>query len=300
MVNFYKYLPTSSGDERWGMHVLNAGCNRIDEYVDYPAAGHPAHHYFNWDMGRVLNEYQIIYIPMGSGVFESANCPQRQIKEGTIILLFPGEWHRFKPNLETGWDEFWVGFRGAVIENIVQQHFLSKKDAVQEIGLSEKVIQLFTDIIDITKEERTGYQPLVSGIVMHLLGEIYSLARQRLYTGEEMTESIINKARIILRTNIEQDINIENVANELCVSYAWFRKAFKAYTGIAPNQYLIQLRIEKAKMLLTNHSRSIKEIALSLNFESAFYFSRLFKEKTGVSPDVYRKGLRLDYYTKGI
>jgi len=300
MVNFYKYLPTSSGDERWGMHVLNAGCNRIDEYVDYPAAGHPAHHYFNWDMGRVLNEYQIIYIPMGSGVFESANCPQRQIKEGTIILLFPGEWHRFKPNLETGWDEFWVGFRGAVIENIVQQHFLSKKDAVQEIGLSEKVIQLFTDIIDITKEERTGYQPLVSGIVMHLLGEIYSLARQRLYTGEEMTESIINKARIILRTNIEQDINIENVANELCVSYAWFRKAFKAYTGIAPNQYLIQLRIEKAKMLLTNHSRSIKEIALSLNFESAFYFSRLFKEKTGVSPDVYRKGLRLDYYTKDI
>jgi AraC-like DNA-binding protein len=300
MVNFYKYLPTSSGDERWGMHVLNAGCNRIDEYVDYPAAGHPAHHYFNWDMGRVLNEYQIIYIPMGSGVFESANCPQRQIKEGTIILLFPGEWHRFKPNLETGWDEFWVGFRGAVIENIVQQHFLSKKDAVQEIGLSEKVIQLFTDIIDITKEERTGYQPLVSGIVMHLLGEIYSLARQRLYTGEEMTESIINKARIILRTNIEQDINIENVASELCVSYAWFRKAFKAYTGIAPNQYLIQLRVEKAKMLLTNHSRSIKEIALSLNFESAFYFSRLFKEKTGVSPDVYRKGLRIDYYTKGI
>jgi AraC-like DNA-binding protein len=300
MVNFYKYLPTSSGDERWGMHVLNAGCNRIDEYVDYPAAGHPAHHYFNWDMGRVLNEYQIIYIPLGSGVFESANCPQRQIKEGTIILLFPGEWHRFKPNLETGWDEFWVGFRGAVIENIVQQHFLSKKDAVQEIGLSEKVIQLFTDIIDITKEERTGYQPLVSGIVMHLLGEIYSLARQRLYTGEEMTESIINKARIILRTNIEQDINIENVASELCVSYAWFRKAFKAYTGIAPNQYLIQLRIEKAKMLLTNHSRSIKEIALSLNFESAFYFSRLFKEKTGVSPDVYRKGLRIDYYTKGI
>jgi AraC-like DNA-binding protein len=300
MVNFYKYLPTSSGDERWGMHVLNAGCNRIDEYVDYPAAGHPAHHYFNWDMGRVLNEYQIIYIPMGSGVFESANCPQRQIKEGTIILLFPGEWHRFKPNLETGWDEFWVGFRGAVIENIVQQHFLSKKDAVQEIGLSEKVIHLFTDIIDITKEERTGYQPLVSVILMHLLGEIYSLARQRLYTGEEMTESIINKARIILRTNIEQDINIENVANELCVSYAWFRKAFKAYTGIAPNQYLIQLRIEKAKMLLTNHSKSIKEIALSLNFESAFYFSRLFKEKTGVSPDVYRKGLRLDYYTKGI
>ena len=300
MINYYKYLPTSSEDERWGMHVLNAGCNRIDGYVDYPAPEHPAHHYFNWNQGRVLNEYQIIYIPMGSGVFESANCEQQQVKEGTIILLFPGEWHRFKPNQKTGWDEFWVGFKGVIIENIVRQHFLSKRNAVQQIGISEKIIHLFSDLIDITKEERTGYQPLVSGMVMHLLGEIHSLAKKQLYTGEEITESIINKARIIFRTNIDQKINIENIANELCVSYAWFRKAFKNYTGIAPNQYLIQLKIEKAKMLLANRSRSIKEIALSLNFESAFYFSKLFKEKTGISPDSYRKNLNTDRHVQEI
>ncbi len=294
MNNYYKYLPTSSGDERWGMHVLNAGCNRIDEYVDYPAAEHPVHHYFDWSKGRVLNEYQIIYIPIGCGLFESASCEQQKIKEGTILFLFPGEWHRFKPDPQTGWDEFWVGFKGAIIENIVKQHFLSRKSAVQEIGLSEKIIQLFTNIIEITKEERTGYQPLVSGIIMHLLGEIHSLAKQQLYTGEEITESIINKARIIFRTNIDQDINIEKIADELCISYAWFRKAFKAYTGIAPHQYLIQLKIEKAKMLLLNPSRSVKEIAFSMNFESAFYFSKLFKAKTGVSPDVYRKNLKIE------
>jgi len=295
MTNYCKYLPTSSEDERWGMCVLNAGCNRIGAHVDYPAPEHPAHHYFNWRKGRILDEYQIIYIPFGNGVFESAGRELQQIKEGTIIFLFPGEWHRFKPAAEKGWDEFWVGFKGMFIENIMRQHFLSKKNAVHEIGLSEKIIHLFTDIIEITKEERTGYQPLVSGIVMHLLGEIHSLTKQQFYAGEEGTESIINKARIIFRTNIDQGINIEKVAEELCVSYAWFRKAFKTYTGIAPHQYLIQLKIEKAKMLLTDCSRSIKEIAFSLNFESPFYFSRLFKEKTGFSPDVYRKQLRINY-----
>ncbi|MEO9003729.1 MAG: AraC family transcriptional regulator, partial [Ginsengibacter sp.] len=264
MTNYYKYLPTSSEDEKWGIHVLSAGCNRIGAHVDYPAPEHPVHHYFDWSKGRILDEYQIIYIPAGHGVFESASCEQQQIKEGTLLFLYPGEWHRFKPDPQTGWDEFWVGFKGVIIENIVQQNFLSGKNAVQEIGMSENIIQLFTNIIEITKEERTGYQPLVSGIVMHLLGEIYSLAKQQLYTGEEVTESIINKARIIFRTNIDQDINIEKVAIELCVSYAWFRKAFKTYTGIAPHQYLIQLKIEKAKVLLTNRSRSIKEIAFSL------------------------------------
>jgi AraC-like DNA-binding protein len=85
---------------------------------------------------------------------------------------------------------------------------------------------------------------------------------------------------------------MENVAENLNVSYAWFRKTFKAYTGIAPQQYLIQLRIEKAKIYLADFSLSIKEIAIRLNFESISYFSRLFKEKAGVSPGVYRKNLR--------
>lgn len=86
MINYYKYLPTSPEDEKWGMHVLNAGCNRICKHVDYPAHGHPAHHYFNWSTGRVLDEYQIIYIPAGNGIFESSNCDQLQVKEGTIIF----------------------------------------------------------------------------------------------------------------------------------------------------------------------------------------------------------------------
>src|SRR6185437_8840194 len=298
MDNYYNYMPTSPSDEIWGMHVLNAGCNRVCAHTNYPERAHPAHHYFNWSKGRVLDEYQIIYITTGNGVFESASCQQQTIKEGTILFLFPGEWHCFKPDVQTGWDEFWVGFNGIFIEHLVQQHFLSGKNPVFEIGLSENIIQLFTDIIDITKAELTGYQPLVAGIVMHLLGKIHSLTKQQLYTGDEATESIINKARIIFRTNIDQDINIEKIATELCVSYAWFRKVFKIYTGIAPHQYLIQLKIRKAKMLLTDSSKSIKEIAFSLNFESPFYFSKLFKEKAGVSPDVYRKNLKVDRVTE--
>jgi AraC-like DNA-binding protein len=291
MLNYYKYLPTSPEDESWGMHVLNSGCNRINKHVDYPSPEHPAHHYFNWTKGRVLDEYQLIYISKGEGVFESLKCGQQNVMTGTMMILFPGEWHRFKPNKQTGWDEFWVGFKGDVIENIIQKNFFSKENAVLDIGLHETVVNLFTDIIEKTKEERTGYQPLVSGIVMHLLGEIHSLTKQQRFAAEDITALIINKARIIFRTNIDNALAMEKVAEELNVSYAWFRKAFKNYTGISPHQYLLQLRIEKAKMLLSDHSVSIKEIALRLNFESAFYFSRLFKGKTGVSPELFRKNL---------
>ncbi|HRP54933.1 AraC family transcriptional regulator [Agriterribacter sp.] len=289
MINYYKYLPTSDEDESWGLHVLSAGCNRIPENEIYPSLQHPAHHYFTWTKGRILDEFQVIYIARGEGIFESATCRKNIIKEGTVLLLFPGEWHRFKPNEKTGWDEYWVGFKGPIMDNLIQQEFFNRRKATLRVGIHDSIINLMLEIIEKTKNEKTGYQPMVAGIVMHLLGQIHTLVRQNNYKSEDITESIINKARIIFRTHIDQVITIENVAEELNVSYAWFRKAFKAYSGIAPHQYLLQLKIEKAKILLADPAMQVKEIAFNLNFKSTFYFSKLFKEKTGSSPAEFRK-----------
>lgn len=96
---------------------------------------------------------------------------------------------------------------------------------------------------------------------------------------------------MIFRTHIDNDISIEKVAEELQVSYSWFRKAFKEFTCIAPGQYVLQLKIDRAKMLLSDPSKSIKEVAFELNFLSALYFSKLFKEKTGLSPERYKKSV---------
>jgi AraC-like DNA-binding protein len=292
MNNFYKYLPTGVADERWGIYVLNAGCSHIGKQVVYPAPDHPAHHYFNWNEGRVLDECQLIYIPRGAGKFESASCPRTDVREGMIIILFPNEWHRFKPDEQEGWDEYWVGFKGAVIQNLIDQEFLSPANPVLKIGVNESVIQLLVEIIERTKEEKTAYQQLVSGMVYHLLGKVYSLVKERSFEPEDRTESIIDKARVIFRTNIDKVIDLEKLAEELNISYTWFRRSFKRYTGISPNQYIIQLKMERAKALLADHKRSIKGIAIDMNFESPHYFSKLFKEKTGLSPEEYRKNLR--------
>ncbi len=289
MINYYKYVPVSKEDESWGLCVLNAGCNRINPGEIYPPLNHPTHHYFNWEKGRVLNnEYQIIYITKGEGLFESSACELTNIKEGTIIILFPGVWHRFMPKYSIGWDEYWVGFKGGTIENIMLQDFFKLDTPTLNIGIREEVVNIIIEIIEKTRQEKTGYQPLISGAVLHLLGQIHSICKQNSIS-EDSIETIVNKARILLRENIDENISVEKIAEELNVSYSWFRKVFKAYTGLAPGQYLIQLKIEKAKMFLSDPSLSIKEIAYGLHFESSFYFSRLFKEKTGVTPENFRK-----------
>lgn len=288
MLNFYKYLPVSQEDESWGLTVLNAGCTHISASNDYPSRNHPAHHNFNWQSWRVLREYQIIYITNGQGIFESESVRQTPVKAGTIILLFPGERHRYRPDPNTGWDEYWVGIKGDIIDNLLLAGHLNREVPCQYIGFQENVLHLYHCIIEQTRGEKPGYQPLISGAVMHLIGICHAAVKQSVTENKE-EENIISQSRLLFRSNISNAYSPEQAAQELNVGYSWFRKVFKKHTGMSPGQYYLQLKIDKAREMLGNSDMPVKGISIELNFESNFYFSRIFKEKTGFTPTEYRK-----------
>jgi AraC-like DNA-binding protein len=288
MVNFYKYLPVSQEDEKWGLTVLNAGCTHIKATTDYPFKSHPAHHNFDRNGWRILQEYQLIYITNGQGIFESANGVESPIKAGTVIILFPNEKHRYKPDHNTGWVEYWVGVKGPIIDNLLNTGYINPHHPCLYIGFNESIVNIYSDIIENTKSEKPGYQPLVSGGVFHLLGICHAILRQNA-GGTKDEETLIDKSRLLFRSNIYNAFSAEQAAEELNVGYSWFRKLFKNYTGMSPGQYYLQLKMDKARDLLGNSNKPIKEISIELNFQSNFYFSKIFKEKTGLKPTEYRQ-----------
>ncbi|HEX8023895.1 AraC family transcriptional regulator [Mucilaginibacter sp.] len=288
MTNYCKYLPVNQDDEAWGLTVLNTGFTHIPRSTVYPSKDHPSKYYFTWKNGRVLHEYQIIYITQGSGIFESEHCKLTQVQEGTIILLFPNERHRYKPDSDTGWHEYWIGIKGQIMENFILNKFFSVQKPILNIGLKDALFNLFTEIINITKSEKPGYQPLIAGASVHLLGIIHAELKKASFQDGNNIQVIMDKARFLMRDHMNQHITPEEIAEELKVGYSWFRKAFKQYTGMAPNQYLIQLKIQQSKELLLVPENSIKSVAYRLNFESVTYFSKLFKMKTGLTPVNYR------------
>ncbi|MET3113152.1 AraC-like DNA-binding protein [Pedobacter sp. CG_S7] len=295
MINFYKYLPVSKEDENWGLTVLNTGCTHIEATNSYPLKNHPAHHNFDWSSWRILQEYQIIYITNGQGTFESASFKQTQVKAGTIIVLFPNERHRYKPDNNTGWDEFWVGLKGDIIDNLVLSSYLNPKKPCLFIGFNESIFNLYNSIIETTKKEKPGYQPLVSGAVLHLIGACHAIMKQST-TENKKEETIIDQSKLLFRSNINNTYSPQQAAQELNVGYSWFRKSFKDFTGLSPGQYYLQLKIEKAKEMLCSSNAPIKEIFIELNFDSSFYFSKIFKEKTGLKPTDYRKRSQISNY----
>ncbi len=108
--SFSRYLPVSRRDERWGLYVTTAGQSRIPPQAAYPPSLHPRNYNFDWQHGRVLMDHQVVYISRGRGWFESHGTGRRRIESGDAFLLFPGLWHRYRPDRQTGWDEHWVGF----------------------------------------------------------------------------------------------------------------------------------------------------------------------------------------------
>jgi len=283
-----RYLTINSRDEDWGIVVTTVGYQFIPPEGKYPLSRHPEDYDFKPQNGRILNEYQLVYITKGSGYFSSQSCPTKQkISAGTMILLFPGEWHSYYPDYGTGWDEYWVGFRGIHIDRRVEKQFFSVKEPLHQIGLSATIIGLYEDLLRIASQEKAGYQQMISSIVLQILGSVYYKKRNISFANSYIVDKI-NEARALMKEQTESPVSPETIASQLGVGYSWFRKMFKEYTGVSPAQYQLQQRLLKAKELLTTTSLSIAEIAYKLGFENAGQFATFFKKKEGVTPSKFR------------
>ena len=100
------YLPVTDHDERWGIVCTTAGYQNVPPGSPYPLTQHPDSYSFTRSRGRVLGEYQLLYIVSGQGEFRSASSPAAPVKAGTVVMLFPDEWHTYAPDPETGWEEW--------------------------------------------------------------------------------------------------------------------------------------------------------------------------------------------------
>ena len=284
-----KYLVANMRDALWGLTVSTVGYEDIPPGDPYPTRGHADGYYFDLNKGRILNEYQLLYQPEGEGVFHSTHVKEARIKAGDMFLLFPGEWPSYHPLPTTGWKSHWIGFRGKNIDDRMKAGFLSPTKPVYHLGYSGEIIKLYEEAYQTALEEAAYAQQTMAGIVNHIIGMMYSLERNMVLGRNQDHVDMVNKARQLIREGLESNLTIQQLAERMGISYSNFRKLFKEYAGISPALYQQDLRLQRAKELLTTTDLNIKEIAYRLNFESPDYFSAKFKIKTGTTPSDFRQ-----------
>lgn len=285
-----KYLITNEQDSLWGLTIHSVGYQKVKSREPYPPLNHPARYLFVENKGRVLEEYQLLYIVSGKGrlTSKSLHSKKLEIKQGDMFLLFPGEWHDYRPDERSGWEEYWIGFTGLNMDSRVEHKFFNKEKPAFNVGVRSDIVEIYNLAISIAHNKNAGYQQMLAGIVNMLLGYAYSYDMNSSFENMEVVNDI-NKAKIIIAENFHTDITPEDIAERVNMSYSWFRRIFKQYTGLAPVQYIQEIRIHKSKELLTNSPLMIKEIAFEVGFNNTEYFATLFKKRTGYTPGRYRE-----------
>lgn len=231
--------------------------------------------------GRI--DYQIIYVYSGCGYFR-INGEYVKIDAGNLILFLPGDPQDYYYYLSDNPEVFWAHFSGYECDMLLNKiGFIDKR--VVKIGDNPVYRILFKKIIREIQLKRVEFLEFTNLNFRELL---LTIIRDITKNQSELDEAMENTI-LYFHSNFSSEISIHNYANSIGLTTNWFIRCFKKQFGISPNRYIINLRISKAKDLLTTSNYYVNEIAEIVGYQNPLYFSRIFKKETGISPNEYRK-----------
>lgn len=230
-----------------------------------------------------IDQYVLLYCIKGCGVCE-INGLTHKLNENQYIILPSRTPHAYGASDSTPWSIYWIHFQGRLADEYAKGCDVPH-DVVME-GASARN-KIFEDIFNVLgKSPERDNLRYASSLFHHYLA---SLKYQRKSVSEMQTapgpDEFIDR---YIDDNIEKHITLDELANYCGVSKPAFPSYFKAIKGQSPLTYVNHCRIRKAMELLHTTGLHINQICHKVGIEDCYYFSRKFKEITGVSPRAFR------------
>ncbi len=269
---------------------------------------HPTILYCSQVRDAHLNSYhshsslELSYVLSGTGRYLVDGITY-EVKSGDLLVCNPGVMHQsIVSNPADPTLEFVVG--------ITDLHFLDMPENTIVLPDGGYILSLGSEIKrEISRccyeilEENASAQPgryyLIQAQMMKMLILIFrsiSGHTEREAVGmafESYSKSyVVKKIVQYLKENYSQHISLDQIAHNMYLSPVYISKIFKEKTGDSPINYLIKLRLTKARELLLEDKASIKTIASSVGYDDVYHFSKLFKKHYGISPLNFRKSMR--------
>ncbi len=221
---------------------------------------------------------------------------------GDVLICNPGDYHRelvsnpMDPALR-----FIVGFSHYQFRDMPADRIVLPEGPVLRLSspARKNVISLCFDMV---AEGYTGQMgqyfmqkayliQLLIWIMRDALGTSLEKGEQSRYAFDSYGKTYaVKQIRRYLEEHYPEKISLDQIARNMYLSSVYISKIFKEETGETPINYLIKIRLEKAREYLENPGgESIKEIAEKVGYDDAYHFSKLFKKYYGEAPAFYKK-----------
>lgn len=264
-------------EKKRDLRILSAGTYQLHTWPRLPT----------WrPRGRV--DWQLIYISAGEGHF---------ILDGTEVIVPAGNMVLYQPKQEQHYhflgkdqSQYWfVHFSGRQVKNILRQCQIPLDGYILHTGLSFEYEQLFRQMRDELLECSWGYEEMLVWLLRALFVKMHRRMSEDATKESGFVRDEMERAKEYFLKHYNEEINIEQYAASRNMSTSWFGKSFSAAVGKSPKQFILDLRILNAQMLLETSDGTVSEIARIVGYENSLYFSRLFRRVKGVSPTKYRQ-----------
>jgi AraC-like DNA-binding protein len=301
MKTYFQYLPVSVQNIDWGLYLTAVGTESIPPGCEpYPSTTHPSMYDFTWKDGRVLAEYQFLYLTRGRMIFESTATPERTIDAGHVVILFPGLWHRYRPDPETGWEKYWLSANGEDLYRLVKRRILSPASCILHTGLRERIRRPYLQILRRVKA-RPGDNPhVLAAYVMQILAETLATvarhARKRGKVKEKkrqpgQKDPLVRLALSHIWSHSHGVVTVDELAGMMQISRRTLERRFRTVLGRSVLQAITGCRLQRAKYLLQQTELPIDHVAMSAGFPSPAQMTNVFREYEGRTASQYRERL---------
>jgi AraC family transcriptional regulator of arabinose operon len=242
--------------------------------------------YDNWRPGGT-EDWLLIYTVSGVGYVGSGEY-HTTVTAGSVVLYSPSTPQEYGTFSDTGsWHILWAHFQPRESWRLWMQWPEQAPGLtilqLQDLHIRESVEQALMDCIHSSRHFLPNHQELaMNSLERAILWVDAACAPRKL-------DARIRKAIHILAHRLTQPFSLDQIARDCGLSPSHFLTLFREQLRITPRQYLENMRMERAALLLRNTNLSVTEIAEQTGFSEPFYFTNRFRKKFHQSPSMFRK-----------
>ncbi len=237
-----------------------------------------------YSFGPYIRDFYLLhFVTNGTGTFHISN-QSYTLKAGDLFFIPPGILTFYQADTDTPWSYTWIGMRGTILPKVFNDAGLSKKNPI--LKYSDRLLDALNNVY--LHSNTDGFDSLSTAGCLYLF--LDELTKCGTSTGNVLTvqQTYIDAAVKYIDQNIYNSISVSALSDMLGIDRSYFCSIFKMSMGVSPQQYIINLKMQKAKLFLETTNVDIKYIADSLGYKDLYAFSHTFKRIHGISPKEWR------------